>query len=192
VDPSDPLFEACRVLTRDELSDFFSAHFKALPRSQLGAGDEASRRSFFQEMQALDALTHPNIVQFYGSCGHGDGRVSFVMELVSGGTLSARCVSGPLPLREERPGVGVGASGGSSSGIDFGMSFRVPLSQDRRPRLIRSTALIDVPENYRRGSGTATGGFFDHAFDDIAGLFRMFGLIDMLGHEADDEDKERH
>ena len=64
------------------------------------SGDEASRRSFFQEMQALDALTHPNIVQFYGSCGHGDGRVSFVMELVSGGTLSARCVSGPLPLRE--------------------------------------------------------------------------------------------
>ncbi|MBL8654861.1 MAG: hypothetical protein JNJ97_11680, partial [Alphaproteobacteria bacterium] len=30
----------------------------------------------------------------------------------------------PLPLREERPGVGVGASGGSSSGVDFGMSFR--------------------------------------------------------------------
>jgi hypothetical protein len=67
----------------------------------------------------------------------------------------------PLPLREERPGVGVGASGGSSSGIDLGMSFRVPLGTDRRPRLIRSTALIDVPENYRRGSGTVRIVFAD-------------------------------
>jgi len=41
------------------------------------------------------------------------------------------------------------------------MSFRVPLSQDRRPRLIRSTALIDVPENYRRGSGTVRIVFAD-------------------------------
>ena len=67
----------------------------------------------------------------------------------------------PVPLREERPGVGVGASGGSSSGVDFGMSFRVPLGQDRRPRLIRSTAIIDVPENYRRGGGIVRITFAD-------------------------------
>lgn len=67
----------------------------------------------------------------------------------------------PLPLREERPGVGVGASGGSSSGVDFGMSFRVPLGQDRRPRLIRSTAIIDLPENYRRGGGIVRITFAD-------------------------------
>ena len=59
----------------------------------------------------------------------------------------------PLPVASDRPGVGVGASGGSSSGIDLGIGFRVPLSQDRRPRLIRSTAVIDLPENYRAGTG---------------------------------------
>jgi hypothetical protein len=57
-------------------------------------------------------------------------------------------VEGPAPeLPPERTGVGVGASGGSSSGMDVGVLFRVPVARaERRPRLARSTARIDIPD----------------------------------------------
>jgi hypothetical protein len=57
-------------------------------------------------------------------------------------------VVGPPPdLPPERAGVGVGASGGSSSGTDVGVLFRVPVSRaEPRPRLTRSVARIELPD----------------------------------------------
>lgn len=47
----------------------------------------------------------------------------------------------------ERSGVGIGGSGGSSSGTDVGVFFRVPVSRaESRPRLTRSVARIDLPD----------------------------------------------
>ena len=53
-------------------------------------------------MRVLAGLRHPNIVAVYGVCRHADGRVSLVMELAEGGTLSARVAKNkaPLPTRE--------------------------------------------------------------------------------------------
>ncbi|MCM0019603.1 MAG: hypothetical protein NBV67_06390 [Tagaea sp.] len=57
-------------------------------------------------------------------------------------------VTAPPPdLPPERGGVGVGASGGSSSGMDVGVLFRVPVSRaEPRPRLTRSVARIELPD----------------------------------------------
>ena len=41
------------------------------------------------------------------------------------------------------------------------------------------------------GAAAAAGGGFDHAFDDIAGLGGLLGLIDSFGDQADDEDENR-
>ncbi len=49
----------------------------------------------------------------------------------------------------ERPGVGVGASGGSSSGIGTGIMFSVPLewlTRPSTPALVESAARIEVPD----------------------------------------------
>lgn len=57
-------------------------------------------------------------------------------------------VAAPPPaLPPERSGVGVGGSGGSSSGMDVGVLFRVPVSRaEPRPRLTRSVARIEIPD----------------------------------------------
>lgn len=57
-------------------------------------------------------------------------------------------VTPPAPdLPPERPGVGVGGSGGSSSGMDVGGLFRVPVARgETRPRLARSVARIEIPD----------------------------------------------
>lgn len=57
-------------------------------------------------------------------------------------------VAAPQPqLPPERSGVGVGGSGGSSSGTDVGVFFRVPVARaEPRPRLTRSVARIDLPD----------------------------------------------
>lgn len=68
-------------------------------------------------------------------------------------------VEAPQPqLPPERSGVGIGGSGGSSSGMDVGVLFRVPVSRaEPRPRLTRSVARIDVPdpERYRARAADA-------------------------------------
>lgn len=53
----------------------------------------------------------------------------------------------PPQLPPERSGVGVGGSGGSSSGMDVGVLFRLPsATAERRPRLTRSIARIEIPD----------------------------------------------
>jgi hypothetical protein len=57
-------------------------------------------------------------------------------------------VAAPAPqLPPERAGVGIGGSGGSSSGTDVGVFFRVPVARaEPRPRLTRSVARIEIPD----------------------------------------------
>jgi len=68
-------------------------------------------------------------------------------------------VAAPPPdLPPERTGVGIGGSGGSSSGMDVGVLFRVPVSRaEPRPRLTRSVARIELPDPdlYRARAGDA-------------------------------------
>ncbi len=57
--------------------------------------------------------------------------------------------SPPQGAAPERPGVGVGASGGSSSGIGTGVMFSVPLewfTRSSTPALIDSAARIALPD----------------------------------------------
>jgi len=44
VDASEPLSAACHVYTRDELVDFFSERYRALPPTALGSGSDAARK----------------------------------------------------------------------------------------------------------------------------------------------------
>ena len=44
IDKADPLYDACRVLTREELTDVFQTLYGSLPRPPLGTGDEAARQ----------------------------------------------------------------------------------------------------------------------------------------------------
>jgi hypothetical protein len=48
--------------------------------------------------------------------------------------------------RSGRPVFGIGASGGSSSGIDAGIGISVPLGGVRAPALVESSARIWVPD----------------------------------------------
>jgi hypothetical protein len=64
----------------------------------------------------------------------------------------------PPPLAPDRAGVGVGGSGGSSSGMDVGVLFRVPVSRaEPRPRLTRSVVRVEIPDPalYRARAGEA-------------------------------------
>lgn len=67
---------------------------KVLPSGSLA--DQATRRRFKQEAQALARLNHPNIATIFDfDC---DGTTDFlVMELLSGQTLAHRLLAGPLP-----------------------------------------------------------------------------------------------
>jgi hypothetical protein len=71
--------------------------------------------------------------------------------LPDGTTIAAdRLFAAPPPgSGPERPGVGVGASGGSSSGIGTGVMFSVPLewfTRSSTPALIDSAARIAIPD----------------------------------------------
>jgi serine/threonine protein kinase len=79
----------------------------AVKSLQRAAGDEnaAAARAFDNEMRALAALHHPNIVHVFGTCHHADGRVSLVEDLAEGGDLYKKLhprggPSAALPLAE--------------------------------------------------------------------------------------------
>ncbi|MBI4913436.1 MAG: protein kinase [Acidobacteria bacterium] len=77
---------------RDEVLDRDVA-VKVLPPGSLA--DEAARRRFRQEAQALARLSHPNIGQVFEFSGEGE--VDFLaMELIEGETLGSRLRRGPL------------------------------------------------------------------------------------------------
>lgn len=60
-----------------------------------------------------------------------------------------------LPPLAERPGIGIGASGGSSSGLDTGVSISVPLGWLARaaPTLeSRARIVLPDPERYRQAA----------------------------------------
>ena len=69
---------------------------KALPASSLDP-DRIAR--FRREAQMLGALSHPHIAALYGLEETAASQF-LVMELVEGGTLSARLERGPLPVRD--------------------------------------------------------------------------------------------
>ncbi len=65
---------------------------------QAGADSEAHAR-FQREAQAIAAVSHPNVVSIYGVGELPDGTPYFVMQYVSGGSMSERlAASGPLPI----------------------------------------------------------------------------------------------
>lgn len=64
--------------------------------------DSAHQVRCLEEMAALVALRHPNVLSVFGHCRPTEGTLWLVMELVDGGTLSDRVkrARGPLPLNE--------------------------------------------------------------------------------------------
>lgn len=44
LDPSDPLFASCRVISREQLLDFMAERYESLPRTALGTADDAGRK----------------------------------------------------------------------------------------------------------------------------------------------------
>jgi serine/threonine-protein kinase len=61
--------------------------------------DEQAVRRFAQEAQTAGKLKHPNIVKVWDASVHGPPYY-IAMEFLSGGTLSSRLASGPLPVKE--------------------------------------------------------------------------------------------
>jgi serine/threonine-protein kinase len=53
---------------------------------------------FLNEARAVAAIRHPGIVEFYDFGRADDGRAYIVMELLTGETLQARLVDGPIPV----------------------------------------------------------------------------------------------
>jgi serine/threonine-protein kinase len=62
----------------------------------IGAGHVADPARFHEEAQILAGLQHPHIVTMYGFGVHG-AHPYLVLELMDGGTLSARAFAGALP-----------------------------------------------------------------------------------------------
>ena len=87
----------------------------AVKSLQRAAGDEnaAAARAFDNEMRALAALHHPNIVHVFGTCHHADGRVSLVEDLAEGGDLyknsQRRCASASTSRADSPSRTGRGA-----------------------------------------------------------------------------------
>ena len=93
-------YRVLRHLGAGGMSSVWVAHDEQLDREVAikllqGPHDERTVARLVREAQALAALSHPNVVQVYGT-GRSDGRVYMVMELVSGRSLAAW-------LREPRP-----------------------------------------------------------------------------------------
>jgi serine/threonine protein kinase len=70
---------------------------KVLPSGS--APDSERLRRFEQEARATAALNHPNILAVF-DIGSQDNSPYVVSELLEGGTLRSRLISGPLPLRK--------------------------------------------------------------------------------------------
>lgn len=86
----------CNVYRGRILADSRPCAIKIL-HSDLKA-DQASVRRFQQEMRAARLIKHQNVVDVY-ECGETeDGTIYMVMELLTGATLKAVLLSGPLPL----------------------------------------------------------------------------------------------
>jgi TolB-like protein len=79
---------------RDERLDRDVA-VKVLPPSAFG--DAAARARLVREAKAAAALNHPNVCTVH-EVGEANGQAYIAMELVEGETLSAKLVSGALPL----------------------------------------------------------------------------------------------
>ncbi len=63
--------------------------------------DEAVRRAFTRECQAMGALSgHPHIVTVHRGGATAGGAPYIVMDLMSGGSLADRVKTGPLPWAE--------------------------------------------------------------------------------------------
>lgn len=107
------------------------------------------------------------IVLLATACAPAPGP-SVTAELAGGGRRIEIRVRDPLPLaaarlvlpdgtrveaervtgdgRSGRPAFGIGASGGSSSGIDAGIGISIPLGGARAPALVESGARIWLPD----------------------------------------------
>jgi hypothetical protein len=70
---------------------------KVLP--SVPAPDSERLRRFEQEARATAALNHPNILAVF-DIGSQDNSPYIVSELLEGGTLRSRLISGPLPVRK--------------------------------------------------------------------------------------------
>src|SRR5437588_94666 len=87
------------------VGDLPDAALDALTMLLRGAyADPEDRSRFRAEAEAVARLQHPNIVQLYdvGETDAGDGttRPYFTLELVDGGSLSARMAGRPQPPRQ--------------------------------------------------------------------------------------------
>lgn len=74
-----------------------SCALKVIRAGNFASAGEKAR--FVLEAEATAALDHPNIVRVRHA-GDVDGQLYLEMELVEGGTLADRLLSGPLPFRE--------------------------------------------------------------------------------------------
>ncbi len=99
-------YEVQGVLGRGGIGVVYAARHLRLNRSvalkMLLAGPYAGPQElerFLREAQAVAGLRHPNVVPLY-DVGDADGRPSFTMQLVEGGSLAGKLAVAPLPARE--------------------------------------------------------------------------------------------
>ncbi|MFY9977308.1 MAG: protein kinase [Candidatus Sulfotelmatobacter sp.] len=111
---------------------------KVLPPGMLS--DEPARRRFRREALTLAKLNHPNIGTVY-EFGTQEGVDFLVMEYVSGVSVDARLVSGPLPQKEVLR-LGFQLADGLASAHDHGVIHRdlkpanLRLTQDNRLKIL--------------------------------------------------------
>jgi len=84
--------------------------------------DERSRARFRREVEAVQALHHPNVVGVVAA-GEVDGALTLAMELLEGEDLGARVARGPLPPSEVAR-IGVQAAAGLAAAHDAGIVHR--------------------------------------------------------------------
>jgi tetratricopeptide (TPR) repeat protein/predicted Ser/Thr protein kinase len=101
--PQVPGYEVLRELGHGGMGVVYEARQLFPPRTvalkmlraDAVGGDEGQER-FRREVEAVARLQHPNIVQLYEYAEH-DGRPSFAMEFVDGGSLDRQLKDRPLP-----------------------------------------------------------------------------------------------